>query len=135
MPVASLTATVLFVALELALRKSLPTLSVVALDASPVKLIAYTFENPNDALPNVNVLSTAGTMPVAVTVLTCVSAPPPVVTFNLIVPLLVIFCITPVYPSASILSWKSCESPISAPASGNPTELVNDGASVRTKLS
>ena len=56
MPLASLTATVLFVALELAERKSLPTLSVVALDASPVNAAAYTFENPNDALPNVNVL-------------------------------------------------------------------------------
>ena len=61
LPVASLTATVLFVALELAERKSVPTLSVAALVASPVNVAACTFENPNAAVPNVNVLSAAGT--------------------------------------------------------------------------
>ena len=108
LPVASLTATVLLVALELAERKSLPTLSVADLDASPVKFAAYTFDQPKLADPNVNVLSVAGTTPVAVTVPTCVSTPAPLVTFNLIVPLLVIFCITPSNPLSSILNWKSC---------------------------
>ena len=91
LPVASLTATVLFVALELAARKSLPTLSVAALDASPVKFVAYTFDHPKLALPNVNVLSAPGIKPVDVTVPTCVSSPAPFVVFNLITPLLVTF--------------------------------------------
>ena len=39
-PVASLTATVLFDALTLEVRNSLPTLSAVAVDASPVKFAA-----------------------------------------------------------------------------------------------
>ena len=125
LPVASLTATVLFVALELAARKSLPTLSVAALDASPVKFVAYTFDHPKLALPNVNVLSTAGSIPSDVNVAICVSTPAPVVTLNLISPLLVTFCITPSYPFVAILNWKSFESPTSMPVSGVSTAFVN----------
>ena len=83
LPVASLTATVLLVALALALRKSVPTRNVAALVASPVIAAAYTFENPNDALPSVNVLSAAGTMPVAVQLcLRVLVRLPALVTFN-----------------------------------------------------
>ena len=85
----------------------MPTLSVAALVASPVNVAACTFENPNAAVPNVNVLSAAGTIPVAVTVPTCVSTPAPLVTLNFITPLFVIFCITPSKPLSSILNWKS----------------------------
>ena len=103
----------------------MPTLSVAALVASPVNVAACTFENPNAAVPNVNVLSAAGTIPVAVTVPTCVSTPAPLVTLNFITPLFVIFCITPSKPLSSILNWKSFESPTKIPESGVSTALVN----------
>ena len=88
LPVASLTATVLFEALALAVLKSVPTLSAVACEASPVNADAYTLENLREPLPSANVLSTAGRIPEESNVTECVVVPEPFVDFTLILLLL-----------------------------------------------